>query len=83
MTSLLRIRDINAFTHETNIYVKISMYFSRIKKNKQMLTCVTREIQLVKDFKVYLLTENDFLKFEEFVININNKKVIILFEPSK
>ena len=48
-----------------------------------MLTCVTREIQLVKDFKVYLLTENDFLKFEEFVININNKKVIILFEPSK
>ena len=78
MTSSLWVRNIDATTHETNEYVKISVYFSEIKKNKQVLTCVTREIHLVKDFKTNLLIENDFLKFEDFVINISNKKITII-----
>ena len=78
MTSSLRVRSIDAITHETNEYVKISVYFSEIKKNKQVLTCVTREIHLMKDLKTNLLIENAFLRLEDFVIDISNRKITII-----
>ena len=77
MITFLRIRNIEVITHDANEYIKISIYFLSVKESKQILACITRKIHLVKEFKFNLLIENDFLKSEKFVIDINNKKVII------
>ena len=43
-----------------------------------MLTCITKEMYLVKELKANFLIENDFSKSKEFVIDVNNKKVTIV-----
>ena len=77
MTTSLRMREIEAIIHETNEYIKILIYMSNVKNDKQVLTCIEREIYLIDDLKANLLIENDFLRFEEFIIDVNERKVTI------
>lgn len=78
ITVFLQIKDIDAVTHETNKYVQILIFISKIIKNgNQILICIIREIYLINKLKISLLIENDFLESEEFTINVNNKKVFI------
>ena len=78
MTILLRIREIDAITHETNEYVRILILFSDTKFEKQVLTRIIKKIHLMNEFKVDLFIENDFLKSENCTINISNKKTSIV-----
>ena len=77
MITSLRVRDIEAITHDANEYIKIPIYFSGVKEGRQILACITREIHLVKGLKVNLLIGNDFLESEGFVIDVSNRKVTI------
>ena len=78
MTTLLRIRNIETTTHEINEYIKIFIYMFNVKENKQVLTCIDREISFENDLKTNLLIENDFLRFEEFIIDVSDKKITIV-----
>ena len=78
MTIFLRIKNIDAITHETNEYVKILIFCLEIIKNeKQILIRLIQEIHLKNELKYNFLIENDFLEFEKFTININSKKAFI------
>ena len=77
MITSLRIKNIEAITHDANEYIKISIYFSNVKEDRQILACITKEIHLVKKLKVNLLIENDFLRSEEFIIDVSNRKITI------
>ena len=77
MTTSLRMREIETTIHETNEYIKILIYMSDVKDDKQVLACIEREIHLINDLKANLLIENDFLKFEEFIIDVSERKATI------
>ena len=74
----LKIRNIDATIHETNEYVRISVYFSNIKNDKQILAQITKKIHLVNDLKANLLIDNDFFESKDFTLNISNKKITII-----
>ena len=78
MQTSLRVKGIESFTHEFIEYVCISVYFSGITKNEfSALAFITKEIHLIDDLKVKMLIENDLLRSEEFIINIEKKIFII------
>lgn len=77
MTIFLRIRDIESTIHETAKYVRISVYFSDKRDDKQIMTCITRKIHLIDELKANILIDNDFLKLENFIINIKNRTAMI------
>ena len=62
ITTSLQINKIEIVIHETNKYVKVSVYFLNVKKNEQIFICITKKIFFVKKLKANLLIENDFLK---------------------
>lgn len=47
----LEVRDIDATTHETNEYVQIFVYFSKLKNDKQILAQIIKKNPSDRRFK--------------------------------
>ena len=71
-------RNIETITDQINEYIKISIYMLNVKEDKQIMTGIDRKIHFVNDLKTNLLIENDFLKFEKVIIDVNKRKIIIV-----
>ena len=78
MKIALKVKDIESTTHESTKFIHISIYFFDIAKDEStVLACITREIHLIDDLKVKMLVDNDFLSFEGFIIDIEEKSATI------
>ena len=74
MQAALKVKDIESTTHESIEFVHISIYFFEVTKDESaILACITKKIYLVDDLKTKMLIDNDFLGFEEFIIDIEEK----------
>ena len=80
MTTALRVKEIDSFTHKFTEFICISIYFSKVMKNfndTAALAFIIREIYLIDDLKVKMLIKNDFLSFENFIIDVEDKSITI------
>lgn len=77
MTNSFTIREIEINIHEIKKYVNFSMYFFS-QKNSFVMTEIQREIHLIQEFRVNMLIENDILRSEEIIIDIVNRRAIIV-----
>ena len=78
MQTTLKIKDIDLITYDLIEFICIFVYFSDTTKNEMtILTFIIKKIHFVDDLKVKMLIENDFLDFEESVINIKEKIMTI------
>ena len=78
ISSSLKIREIESSQHETSKYIIIFNYFSKVDEGgNKVLACIRRKIYIVDDLRVKMLIENDFIKFEEIIIDVIKKKAYI------
>ena len=72
MTNSLKIRDIDASTHEFREYIDIPIYISS-KNESNKMTCIKREMHIVENLKAKMLIETNILKSEDIILNVSNK----------
>jgi hypothetical protein len=77
MTTFLTVRDISANVHEIKKYVNFSIYLSSKNDSIKMIE-IHRKMHLVKKLKTNMLIENDILRFEEIIIDVQEKRIIII-----
>ncbi len=77
MTTFLTIRNIDANVHEIKKYVNFSIYLSS-KNDSIKMTKIHKEMHFVKELKTNMLIENDILRFEEIIIDVQRKRIIII-----
>ena len=67
----LHIKGLKLILYNINEYISISIYISAIKNDITIFYRITREIYLIDNLKVYILINNDIIKFEKIVLNID------------
>ncbi len=76
MTTFLIVRDIKANVHEIQKHVNFSIYLSS-KDDFIKLIEIHREMHLIENLKANMLIDNDILEFEDIIIDVQKKNVII------
>ena len=72
MANPLKIRGIDASTHESRKYIDIPIYIpSKNEPNK--MTCIKREMHIVENLKAKMLIETNILRSEGIILNVSNK----------
>lgn len=78
MLTSLKIKNIDFTIYKSLKLISISVYFSKLTKNYvSAFVFIIREIYLINNLKVKMFIENDFLKFEKFIIDVESKKIDI------
>ncbi len=77
MTTFLTMRDIDANVHEIKKYVNFSIYLSSKNDSIRMIE-IHKKMHLVEKLKTNMFIENDILRFEEIIIDVQEKKIIII-----
>lgn len=78
MASLLQVRGIGSFQHDSDEYVTIPLYFLRKDKDGQTVyASMERELHLVDGLKANMLVENNILGPKQFSINIAGRSAFI------
>ena len=73
----LQIRDLNTNRHQTWKYVVCNIYLSKSKNDKNVISFIQREVYLMNNFKINMLIDNDIIDFEQFIIDIKIKQIVI------
>ena len=69
--TLISIKKFKIFKYRTNEYVIVSIYFSKKKKNENVVMIkITRETHLVDDLKINMFINNDFIDLKKIVIDV-------------
>ena len=54
-----------------------NIYLSKSKNDKNVISFIQREIYLMNDFKINMLIDNDIIDFEQFIIDMKIKQIVI------
>ena len=78
MLSSFKIREIKSSQHEISKYIIIFSYFPKVDEGEnKVFIYIRREIHIVDDLRIKMLIENNFIEFEEIIINVIKKTTYI------
>ena len=67
----LRIKDLRLIIYNINKYVLILIFISIVKNDIKVLYYIFREVHLINDLKAYILLDNNIIKLEKIILDIN------------